>query len=49
MSKPFNRSRVLNSGVCIVLAALLLAGCSSKEERAQSLLFARNAAHLGAR
>ena len=36
MSKLFNRPRVLNSSVCFVLAALLLAGCSSKEERAQS-------------
>ena len=36
MSKLFKRSRVLNSSVCFVLAALLLAGCSSKEERAQS-------------
>jgi tetratricopeptide (TPR) repeat protein len=36
MSKIFNRPRVLNSQVCFVLAALLLAGCSSKEESAQS-------------
>src|SRR5664279_4072545 len=36
MSKLFNRPRVLNSRVCFVLAALLLAGCSSKEDRAQS-------------
>src|SRR5664280_1990225 len=36
MSKLFNRPRVLNSCVCFVLAALLLAGCSSKEERAQA-------------
>ena len=36
MSKLFNRPRVLNSSVCFVLAALLLAGCSSKEERAQA-------------
>lgn len=36
MSKILNRPRVLNSRVCFVLAALLLAGCSSKEERAQS-------------
>src|SRR5664280_260128 len=36
MSKLFNRPRVLNSRVCFVLAVLLLAGCSSKEDRAQS-------------
>jgi cellulose synthase operon protein C len=36
MSKLFNRPRTLNSPVCLVLAALLLAGCSSKEERAQN-------------
>ena len=36
MSKLLNRPRVLNFSVCIVLAALLLAGCSSKEERAQA-------------
>src|SRR5664280_3900638 len=36
MSKLFNRPRVLNFPVCFVLAALLLAGCSSKEDRAQS-------------
>ena len=36
MSKLFNRPCVLNSRACFVLAALLLAGCSSNEDRAQS-------------
>ena len=35
MSMHFNRPRVPNSRVCFVLAVLLLAGCNSKEERAQ--------------
>jgi tetratricopeptide (TPR) repeat protein len=36
MSLSFRRPRVLSSRVCFVLAALLLAGCSSKQERAES-------------
>jgi tetratricopeptide (TPR) repeat protein len=36
MSKLLIRPRVLISRVCFVLAVLLLAGCSSKEDRAQS-------------
>jgi cellulose synthase operon protein C len=36
MSMFLNRSRVPSSRVCLVLAVLLLAGCSSKEERAQN-------------
>ena len=36
MSKLFNRPRAPVSRMCFVLAVLLLAGCSSKEERAQN-------------